>query len=1059
MALLLLDETAGDLPIRDGSPKSELFPAALTESVAQLRQHMNQVCRVELEDGFLHLHDENQVLKEFACKQEARIKRLGTKLLRFSHKQTQAEGRPGSRARWSGQNLDLDESLEELQERVQDVEQRNKGLRSRLLSYKQQLQLHGCRYRCPYNYIQPRVDTGLCRTHATGKWVIEKPHRGEEWSRTGSLPNSGDPGVLLFPALWPVFLESGEISGEQQLGYLSSPSKRALLFNSPPHWLSTSIPMAGGSGSGSPLLCLSQVQERLWHLEKERDLLKEDYDKLLESFPGHAAVGVGLVIPSGLSASPSFTKVGWGHLYSLLPVSLQPPGPDSFPTETEQEEQFTPCSLSRRLHEMEAAHADTILELEKTRDMLILQHRINRDYQAELEGVMAQAEQEQREHEEKQQKMVRLLDLRCARIRQLEEHLKDVVYGTQPLPLPLAVDGADVEPAKAPLLRRGENLFELHIAGAVLSSVALQRLGDVQPVTFCTYSFYDFETHCTPVVRGVQPRYSFTSQYVVQAEPLFLQYLQGAAACLDLHLATATEHSTLASCGLRFGAVLWSGGRVHATVVLRGPSGENYGTLEYWMRLHLPLEWTMQLHLKSTKALGYLIPQEKGSLENRHMCSTVGKLWLLAAQEPCVLDAEGLWNELQVQIGGCSSLQGRWLGTQPSPYAMYRFFTFPDHDTPIVPSSNNPHFGDQRFFPLRPTAALDRYLRLESLCVYVFDDEDVEPGTYLGKAQIPLLPLAHGHSIIGNFVLTDPAGKPNGSISLSLEWKHRYLPLGTALCQAAQARDPQHDRPWEQLIEVERAALHSQVQNSPAAGLTAIPHDSTLRKWIRPWVEAVVLQEGTMGGVKPRQIQGNQEGPGSRDHASMMADAGQGEDRSLALPSLPPMYLQPQATERIRIEIISLSLHPETTLSEQVQQLYVEYRFPGVPLAETETPLSLGKPHTGREIYFHFSKVIALDPEGASIQRELLFSMLQAELPGQSWLQFMVVSEPTPGVEGECEDVGVSYVDLREILLTGRDVLDPQDLGSAIGRLKVSVEAAAALCAIYCEGRRKAEEE
>lgn len=44
-------------------------------------------------------------------------------------------------------------------------------------------------------------------------------------------------------------------------------------------------------------------------------------------------------------------------------------------------DEATQHSLKRRLHETEAAHAETILELEKTRDMLILQHRINRDYQ------------------------------------------------------------------------------------------------------------------------------------------------------------------------------------------------------------------------------------------------------------------------------------------------------------------------------------------------------------------------------------------------------------------------------------------------------------------------------------------------------------------------------------------------------------------------------------------------------------------------------------------------------------------------------------------------------
>lgn len=39
-------------------------------------------------------------------------------------------------------------------------------------------------------------------------------------------------------------------------------------------------------------------------------------------------------------------------------------------------------------------------------------------------------------------------------------------------------------------------------------------------------------------------------------------------------------------------------------------------------------------------------------------------------------------------------------------------------------------------------------------------------------------------------------------------------------------------------------------------------------------------------------------------------------------------------------------------------------------------------------------------------------------------LQFVVVSEPLPGTGGECEDLGIAYVDLREILWTGNDVLE-----------------------------------
>ena len=40
--------------------------------------------------------------------------------------------------------------------------------------------------------------------------------------------------------------------------------------------------------------------------------------------------------------------------------------------------------MKRQVQELQAAHADTINELEKTRNMLIIQHKINKDYQTEV---------------------------------------------------------------------------------------------------------------------------------------------------------------------------------------------------------------------------------------------------------------------------------------------------------------------------------------------------------------------------------------------------------------------------------------------------------------------------------------------------------------------------------------------------------------------------------------------------------------------------------------------------------------------------------------------------
>ncbi|KAL1248919.1 hypothetical protein QQF64_022237 [Cirrhinus molitorella] len=83
--------------------------------------------------------------------------------------------------------------------------------------------------------------------------------------------------------------------------------------------------------------------------------------------------------------------------------------------------------------------------------------------------------------------------------------------------------------------------------------------------------------------------------------------------------------------------------------------------------------------------------------------------------------------------------------------------------------------------------------------------------------------------------------------------------------------------------------------------------------------------------------------------------------------------------------------------------------------------------------------------------------MLEGTDPNQGRLKFTVVSEPMNEQE-ECEDVGYAYLDLRELLLTGNDVIEEQiDVVSAdeeqdvVGKLKVSVEAAQALTGIYQE--------
>lgn len=163
-----------------------------------------------------------------------------------------------------------------------------------------------------------------------------------------------------------------------------------------------------------------------------------------------------------------------------------------------------------------------------------------------------------------------LKSLNC--VSSLAAQLKDIAYGTKQYKFKpeITPDDSVDEFDETIHLERGENLFEIHINKVTFSSEVLQASGDKEPVTFCTYAFYDFELQTTPVVRGLHPEYNFTSQYLVHVNDLFLQYIQKNTITLEVHQAYSTEYETIAACQLKFHEILEKSGRIFCTASLIG---------------------------------------------------------------------------------------------------------------------------------------------------------------------------------------------------------------------------------------------------------------------------------------------------------------------------------------------------------------------------------------------------------------------------------------------------------------------------------------------------------
>ncbi|KAM6430242.1 protein fantom isoform 2-T2 [Liasis olivaceus] len=1219
------DETSEDLPVKDMGLNLGGHSEPTAGQNVKAWQVVSRINREELEDRYLRLHEENILLKQHAHKQEDKIKRMATKLIRLVNDKKKAEQVSGGPKRL-GQDVEMEEVVEQLQEKVRDLEKQNEIIRNRLISTKQQLQLQGHRH-TPYNYVQARINTGLKKV-TEGVRVQEPTKKGMRLQNIEELPPKYGHSLLeearaeiknlenelesqrsqnqeLVLAVEMLRSEKRKKEEEFEVALLQLKEQQAtgqrlsirdnvemiklhkqliekssefaaveekllqLQENQKNLKTSHDALMAKGEELNLQLKeerskCLhlerklqaatfsrrrlEELQDRINDLEKERDLLKENYDKLYNS-------AFGVTHDQQWKLKEQQLKLQIGQLEAALKSDLAEKNNilDRIKVERDQNEKlaqenqelrmhcleqkqqleelkdrmnlFTKVhrqqasgdlvflekveddvhkDLERSLHDLQAVHAETIEELEKTRNMLIVQHKINKDYQAEVESVTRKMEVSQQDYELKLEQYVHLLDVRAARIRKLEAQLKDIAYGTKQYkfrPEMIADDPMD-EFDETAHLERGENLFEIHISRVVFSAEATKSFGDQEPATFCTYAFYDFELQTTPVVQGLSPAYNFTSQYLVRVDDFFLQYLQKSTTTLEIHLAYGIDFETAGACQLRFHEVLEKNGRICSSAILIGMGREiqNYGTVEYWVRLRVPMDQAIRLYKERAKALGYIA----ANLKDQAILSSL--------QGSTSID--GNLNELHITVKSCNNLPGRKSNRQPSPYVVYKFFDFADHDTAIIPSSNHPQFDDHMGFPVPMNADLDRYLKSEFLNIYVFDDGETEDGVYVGKANVPLISLAHGKCISGTFELTDYEGCPAGTVNIELKWKLTYLQPASSIVAANLTDYIQNEKPVKgqgegpllapsfsssvmrpQPKPRQRSATMDKkvsfVDMDPLPNSSPIPEKEDKKTLQKAKDEKPVLlnlpqpipethadsrisKPATEIQQEHKDLSQLSEGQ-LADHSSATSgdeteieevETEEQDDKQAAaesvtdsddcvVPSSASTSLN-QPAERIRIEIVSLSLTDSQILMDStIQRLFVESKFSS--FKTTETPVALPKPKSGQRVYYNYSHVIHVDQLMHKGRWDYLKAVVGGSEPKHGSIRFTVVSDPPEDQQDlECEDIGFAYVSLSQIFQKRQDLTDQdidvfnlQDGGAVIGKLRVTVEALATLHSVW----------
>ncbi|WAR12637.1 FTM-like protein, partial [Mya arenaria] len=1128
----------------DHIPVKDTNVGGLEQRAAQQRRMVSKWDRGELEDKYLRMAEENLILKKHARKQEDKIKRMATKLLRLVNdkKKTgdvEISHVPGGK---KIRDIEMEEKMAELQDKILNLEKNNHHLKEKVWS---------CEPRPP-----------------------ETQSRRSQWG----------PG--------------GYTHGKQQTRQVAQQHEQINMYELEMRQLREQVHVKEREYEED----LTKIKHQI--TAEHRTNVQENIDmiKLQREVKEKSTNAFDLEREREWRQRENALKVQIAQLEATLKADLGEKGGilDKLAIEKDQYDRMTSEHRTMQLEHFQLREKyddlESAVDFTEIEEALVLVkqkkqkltahpeflHRVDEeldkdaqrrllDLQAEYAETVALAtgrmDEVKKEYEMRLDEYARLLDMRQARIKKLESQLRDVAYGTKQYKIMPPADDMDedVEQFDETIhLERGQNLFEIHVTKATLSSDALRLLGDEEPSLFCTWEFFEYEIQSTPVVRGGRPEFDFTSQYIVKVDDFFLHYLQKESCTLELHQSFGQDYTTIAACQITFRELFdKTHGRIHGTATLTGVmasgTGIGFGTIEYWVRLRVPMDQALRLYKERTKALGYMTTNIRASDQA-----------LQALDDEAARRPPDNVNELHIKVVRCSSLKARRENVQPSPYCVYQFFDYNDHDTVIINSSNNPEFNDHKTYPVPMTADLDQYLKTMPLKIFIFDDTDPEQTSYLGIADIPLIPLAHDKGVSGIFELRGANGHINGTVEVELRWQFTYMPpsamktgsqrpheleaapqeppeklvafqdtssmqeqprVGKRMAPqfpgpsahstpAAKPRDHMEDREHRQPKQPTRRQLiqepsseteediaqpsaiqrdsmvHEAVSHAVSTLMPGLDTMTTLNETIEtpersveepvrspsptpeeaPIIEEeedIVSDRGSVRSVRSQASSVRSQASSVRSQASSVhskanslgSQASRESQSENVSPSAsqggtlreeeapptesesetPPIesdsegvMVAPKPSKRkqkpeskpgnsvtVAINRVSLEEDSAAMANDHIKQLFVEYKFLGIDPQETETPFSLPKPKPYHNIQIRFT---------------------------------LVSEPPEDDQDGDCEDVGVACVNVRDILTKRRDledqdvdIMDIETEQTVIGSMNLTVQCLAALDSVEKE--------
>ncbi|VBB34174.1 unnamed protein product [Acanthocheilonema viteae] len=387
-------------------------------------------------------------------------------------------------------------------------------------------------------------------------------------------------------------------------------------------------------------------------------------------------------------------------------------------------------------------------ELEKVRNMLLIQHNINEQHLQEIALLNQNLQESKAQSEYKIKDLVVKLTEREAEITNLEIRLKTLAYGDQMLIPHAKTDKQEME----------TNEMMLHLSRIVLTSHSLSQLGTARPVIFLAIEFYDFELQTTPMLTGPEIRLDFSTIYDVVVSNLFLHYLETHGITVEMYHPRGTDYvlSSIGTISLKY--------LVNVTESHRGilhmrsiRDGCLFATIEYDITIN-------------TKMINALI------LQKRKL--TVVSSGALTDSDESI--NHSMYNMLIVDIQRCNNLDKLINDNYaPTTFVSYELYDCDVWRTESVSNNTNPEYNSVKTWILPTGIDLYNNLRSSHLTIVVWE-EQIRNGDerQIGYVNIALYPLVHNNDISGIFPLLSMINDipTDASIDISIRWKFPYNP-------------------------------------------------------------------------------------------------------------------------------------------------------------------------------------------------------------------------------------------------------------------------------------------